>query len=84
MDNKCEIVLDGIKMSTVAKITEKRIKTITNDELRDICTKLTESDINSVIRAIHSGNAERIKASIEIPLFQAMQKIVKEELKDNE
>lgn len=82
MENKNGLVLDGLQMSTLAKITEQRIKKITMDELRGVFNSINGEEIKMIQMAIQSGNPERIQASIEIPVYRVIQHKVEEALRE--
>ena len=82
MENKNGLILDGLQMSTLAKITEKRVKKITMGELKEIFSKIDDHEIKLIADAIQSSNAERLQASIELPVYRLMEIKVSEGLKN--
>lgn len=64
------------KYIDLAKLVDSRVKTITMQELRSVFNLATDEEVVLIVSAIQSGNAERIKASIEMPVFRVMQEKV--------
>ena len=67
-----------MKATILTKITDKRVKSLTIAELREIFSLITDEEASLIIQAIKSGNAGRVQASIEMPVYRIMQEKVQE------
>lgn len=67
---------EGMRLQSIVDKTCDRVKEITNGELKYIFKHINDNEIDVINQAIKSGNEERIKASINIPIYRIMQEIV--------
>lgn len=65
-----------ITLQSIVDKTHDRVKTITNGELKYIFKHFSDNEIDTITKAIKSGSEERIKASINIPIYRVMQEII--------
>lgn len=77
MENK-KTISKSITESTLAKVTVSHVKTLTMEELKEVFVKIDDHEIQLIVEAIQSGNAERIQASIEMPIYRVIQNKVEE------
>lgn len=77
MENKNELTQEAIsKLKKIVEVTRKRVKEITMGEIDYIFKHLNNDEIHLIGQAVRSGNEERIKASINIPIYRIMQEFV--------
>lgn len=74
MENKNETT--DSKLQNIVDKTCDRVKDITNGELKYIFKHINDDEIETITLAIKSGSEERIKASINIPVYRIMQEII--------
>ena len=79
--NNNGLVLDGLQMSTIAKITERRVSKITMTELKTVLSAMDKDEAKFLLMAIRSRDSEKIQAAFDIPIYRVIEKMVSNEQK---
>lgn len=76
------LILDKtLKMTNIAKLTDENISNLTMTDLREIFNLIDDKEIKLIVKALKSGDAERIKASFDIPMHRITREKVIEGIK---
>ena len=74
-----ELILDGLKMSSITKITTDRIKKMKMPELEEVMANLDTDERGLLVRAIRAEAYNRIGHIIVMASYRIMQKkVIKE------
>ncbi len=67
------LVLDGLKMSSIQKVTEKKISALTMVELDVVFSRIPEQTKKDIVTAIHERNHEKLGVLMLMAIYQVKQ-----------
>lgn len=73
MKNENGLIMDGLKMSSIQKVTEKKISSLTIVELDVIFSRVPTETKKDVLKAIHERDHEKLGVLMLMAIYQVKQ-----------